>query len=99
MCGIETAPLPWLLSVLRARLTGSRARFVRGDYEQLDFAAFDVVFAYLSPAAMTALWRKAQSEMRPATMLVSYEFTIPERTPDRTIPATAARRALYVWFF
>jgi hypothetical protein len=91
LSGIEVAPLPWLLSVMRARFTG--------DYERLDFAQYDVVFAYLSPAAMSALWRKASREMRPATMLISYEFSIPCRAPDRTIAPTALGPSLFVWYF
>jgi hypothetical protein len=99
LTGIELAPLPWLVSVLRARMTGSTARFVRGDYERLNFAKFDVVFAYLSPAAMAALWQKAKREMRPATMLISYEFDIPGSEPDKTIAVTPSGPALYVWYF
>jgi SAM-dependent methyltransferase len=99
LSGIELAPLPWLLSQLRARMTGSAARFLRGDYERLNFGDFDVVFAYLSPAAMVALYRKAKREMRPAAMLVSYEFSIPGHEPDRTIPVTPSGPALYVWYF
>ena len=97
--GIELAPLPWLLSSLRARLAGSRARFVRGDYEQLDFGQYDVVFAYLSPAAMSALWRKASQEMRQGSMLISYEFLITEKSPDLTILPAGPGPSLYVWHF
>lgn len=97
--GIELAPLPWLLSALRAKLTGSRAVFLRGDYERLDFADYDVIFAYLSPAAMPALWRKASREMRPATLLVSYEFSIAAKPPDAIVPVRPAGPALYVWHF
>lgn len=97
--GIELAPLPWLCSVLRARLAGSAARFVRGDYERLDFGQYDVIFAYLSPAAMAALWRKAAREMQPGAMLLSYEFCIAAKAPDRTIAAGASGPALYVWDF
>ncbi|MDC8758528.1 class I SAM-dependent methyltransferase [Janthinobacterium fluminis] len=97
--GIELAPLPWLCSVLRARLAGSAARFLRGDYEKLDFAQFDAVFAYLSPAAMPALWQKAAREMRPGTMLLSYEFCIAGQEAQRIIAATPSGPALYVWYF
>jgi SAM-dependent methyltransferase len=97
--GIELAPLPWLLSRLRARLRGSAARFARGDYEGLDFAAYDVVFAYLSPAVMAALWDKARREMRPGSMLLSYEFEIAARAPDRVVRAPGAAAALYAWSF
>jgi hypothetical protein len=101
--GIELAPFPWLASWLRAKLVRSPARFLLGDYERLDFAQYDMVFAYLSPAAMGALWRKAAAEMRPGAMLVSYEFGLPAesaaRAPDHTIHATPGGTALYVWYF
>jgi SAM-dependent methyltransferase len=97
--GIELAPLPWLLSRLRAWQAGSRARFMRGDYEQLDFSDYDVVFAYLSPAAMGGLWRKAATEMRRGTMLLSYEFLIPGRVPDLAIVPAEGGPALHIWHF
>jgi hypothetical protein len=97
--GIELAPLPWLASSLRARLTGSHARFLLGDYENLNFGKFDVVFAYLSPAAMAGLWRKAEAEMRPGSVLVSYEFAIAEREPDRRLVTADSRKILYIWHF
>ena len=97
--GIELAPLPWLVSRLRARLQGSRARFLLGDYERLDFAEFDVVFAYLSPAAMGALWRKAAREMRPGSLLLSYEFDIDDRAANRTVYPTEGGPALHIWHF
>jgi SAM-dependent methyltransferase len=97
--GIELAPLPWLACRLRAAVTGSRARFIRGDYDSLDFGQYDLVFAYLSPAAMSALWRKAQQEMRPGSVLASYEFAIAERAPDRVVVPEGTSRTLYIWHF
>jgi len=97
--GIELAPLPWFVSRLRAKLSGSRARFLHGDYEALNFGHYDVVFAYLSPAAMAGLWRKAESEMRPGSILLSYEFDIPGRMPDRRIVTTNSKKILYLWQF
>jgi SAM-dependent methyltransferase len=97
--GIELAPLPWFVSRVRARLAGSRARFIRGDYNGLDFGHYDLVFAYLSPAAMGALWRKAELEMKPGSVLVSYEFVIADREPDRRVVTTHSRKILYLWHF
>jgi hypothetical protein len=95
--GIEVAPLPWLWSVLRARIGRHRASFIRGDYGRLDFASYDVVFAYLSPAAMPALWQKARAEMRPGTLLLSYEFHIPGMPPHMTVAPADGGRSLYGW--
>jgi hypothetical protein len=97
--GIELAPLPWLASRLRAWLARSPAYFLRGDYDSLNFGNYDVVFAYLSPAAMMALWRKAEAEMRPGSMLLSYEFTIPGREPDLRLVTTDSRKILHIWHF
>ena len=100
--GIELAPLPWLVSRLRVALAGNvgnSVRFVRGDYERLDLGNYDVVFAYLSPAAMEALWRKASAEMRPGALLLSYEFGIGAVPPDLTILPTGRGPLLYGWHF
>src|SRR5450830_752141 len=95
--GIELAPLPWLVSHVRALLTGSRGSFIRGDYTLLDFADYDVIFAYLSPAAMTALWNKARAEMRSGTLLLSYEFVIEGAKPDITVKPKENGPVLYGW--
>lgn len=97
--GIELAPLPWLISRLRALLRGSTAQLRRGDYEALDFAQYDAVFAYLSPAAMERLWHKARREMRPGSMLFSYEFPIPGQLPNRTLLPGNGGSVVYLWDF
>lgn len=95
--GIELAPLPWFASILRGRILRSKARFIRGDYERLDFASYDVVFAYLSPAAAHGLWQKARTEMRKGSLLLSYEFDIPGATPDWVSEPVDGNRVLYGW--
>lgn len=97
--GIESAPLPWFASFLRARLAGSAGQFARGDYVGIDFAEYDVVFAYLSPAAMPALWEKACAEMRHDTLLLSYEFPIPGTDPHFVHQPAEHGPALYGWRF
>lgn len=95
--GVELAPLPWLASALRARWLGSRARFSRGDYEALDFGRYDLVFAYLSPAAMPALWAKARREMRPGSLLVSHEFPVPGQQASQVLQTGQGHPPLFAW--
>jgi len=97
--GIELAPLPWLVSRVRAARAPGHHKFVRADYHGFDFGSFDVVFAYLSPAVMPALWHKARAEMRPGSMLLSYEFVIPDHPPDVSVTPTDRGPAIYVWHF
>ncbi|MCH8621681.1 class I SAM-dependent methyltransferase [Undibacterium sp. TS12] len=95
--GVELAPFPWLVSWLRARFSGGMVQFYLRDYMDLDFSGFDVVFAYLSPAAMPDLWEKLHSEMRPGSLFMSYEFTVPGVEADLIINSNANDPALYVW--
>ena len=97
--GIEIAPFPWALARLRLALAGSRCRLFRGDYARLDLSAYDVVFAFLSPAAMPALWQQARAQMRPGTRLVSCEFEVPGAPADRALAVPGQSRRLHVWLF
>lgn len=97
--GIEVAPLPWAVSYFRAKMVRSRAAFKLGDYNALNFADYDVVFAYLSPAAMVDLWAKAKVEMRPGSMLISLAFEVPDVQPSMQLKANENSPSLYVWCF
>ena len=98
--GVEVAPLPWAVSKLHAAWQGMRGEaspeFRRGDYRKLNLADYDVIFAYLSPAAMPSLWEQARRQMRPGCLLLSYEFEVPGQVPHLTI-ATPDGRQLYGW--
>ena len=89
--GVELAPLPWLASVLRVRWSRSAARFRRIDYRRLNLGDYDVVFAFLSPAAMPALWRKAQQEMMPGSLFLSLAFPVPDARPDIAVDVPGLR--------
>jgi hypothetical protein len=95
--GIEVAPLLWGVSCLLAFFRGSKAIFKLGNYHDLNFKHYDLVFAYLSPAAMPALWEKATAEMRDGALLLSYEFEIPGMHPSLTISEGDGTPLLYVW--
>lgn len=97
--GIEIAPLPWLISQLRSKLGGHRVQFLQGDYQTLNFADHHIIFAYLSPAVMSAVWQKACREMRPNSLLISSEFAIPNVTPTHTIWPKPGTPTLYVYRF
>lgn len=97
--GIEIAPLPWLFSLLRARCARSGVHFIRGDYGRGGLGDFDVVFAYLSPAAMPALWRQACSQMRPGSLLLSYEFGVPGADAHIVLHPREGGPPLLGWYF
>lgn len=103
LLGVELAPLPWLISWLRSKFRTTSCRSAVQcrlmDYEKLDLGQFDVVFAYLAPPAMLPLWRKAQAEMQSGSLLLSYEFVIPDHPPDFEILIKSRQVKLYGWRF
>lgn len=95
--GVESAPLPFVVSWLRLRRqSNGRVRF--GDMWRVNLADYDVVYAFLSPSPMQELWCKARSEMRPGSLLVSNSFDVPGIQPSRTLTLDDARRTrLLIW--
>ncbi|ATE61014.1 class I SAM-dependent methyltransferase [Thauera sinica] len=96
-CGVELAPGPWLAGkLLLARQP--QVEWRRTDLFSEPWADYDLVYAFLSPVPMEAVWRKAVAEMRPGSLLVSNTFDIPGRKPDFVVEV-ADRRAtrLLAW--
>lgn len=93
--GIESAPLPWLVATLRC-LREPRIRVRYGDIGRLDLGAYDLVFCFLSPQPMLALWLKARAEMRAGSVFASLEFPVPELPADETVVLSGGR-TLYLW--
>ncbi|MBU3693706.1 MAG: hypothetical protein FGM40_02615 [Rhodocyclaceae bacterium] len=95
--GVENAPLTWLIA--RLRLANAAIDVAYGSLWDESLAGHDIVYAYLSPAAMPRLWEKAAREMRPGSLLVSNSFAVPDVAPQRVIPldGSGMATALYVW--
>jgi len=94
--GVELAPLPYIVSSLHAGRLGCAIE--RRDIMGVNLSAYDVVYAFLSPAPMPELWAKAKREMRTGSLFVSLAFAVPDVAPDETIVVSDRRRhTLYVW--
>ena len=95
--GVESAPLPFLLGWLSFRRDANcRIRF--GDFWNEDLGCYDVVYAFLSPAPMPRLWRKARNEMKPGSLFISNTFGVPDLPPNETLTLQDVRAAkLLVW--
>jgi hypothetical protein len=95
--GVESAPLPFLVSWFRLKKKNNvRVRY--GNLWNEDLAAYDVVYAFLSPEPMADLWRKAKKEMQKGSLFVSNSFSVPGCSPARTLQLNDARATcLFIW--
>lgn len=95
--GVETAPVPYLLS--------KAVTFFRGgdtfamDLWKTDLAYYDVVYAFLSPEPMPKLWEKVKEEMVEGSVFVSNSFAIPDIEPTEVWELSDSRQTrLYLYY-
>jgi hypothetical protein len=82
--GVERAPLTCVVGNLRCKWF--RAGSIKwGDLWKISLHDYQVVYAFLSPEAMEALWLKAKKEMQPGALLIVNAFEIPKIKADRVI--------------
>ncbi|GAB1235026.1 class I SAM-dependent methyltransferase [Ferrigenium sp. UT5] len=97
--GVEVAPIPFALSWLRIRLGGYRNCTVRWQsLWDCNLADYDVVFAYLSPVPMSALWEKVERELHPGALFISNSFAVSNHPPRETRNVDDLHRSqLHLW--
>ena len=88
--GVETAPVPYLMSRLWTVLRGGQVFAM--DLWKTDLAYYDLVYAFLSPEPMPRLWEKVKEEMLPGSVFVSNSFAIPNAEPSEIWELSDARR-------
>lgn len=96
--GVETAPLTFALSWLRC-LPRRNCQVHPLILWRVDLGEYDVVYCFLSPAPMAALWEKARAEMRPGAMLISNSFAVPGVEPAEVLSIDDWRGSrLLIWY-
>lgn len=89
--GIEHAPAVWLLARLM-NMGQANVEVRYGDLWSMSLKPYAVLYAFLSPTPMPALWQKACNEMVEGSLLVSNSFAIPEVTPEQVIEVADRRQ-------
>jgi len=97
--GIESAPLPFAICWLRIKLASlSNVSLRYGDLWKIDLSAYDMVYAFLSPEPMPALFDKVKTEMPPGSTFVSNSFVVPGEDPTETRSLDDSRQTtLLIW--
>lgn len=88
--GVESAPAPYLLSRILARHQHN-ITLARGDFFKMPWGDYDLVYAFLSPVPMNAVWDKARAELRPGALLVSNSFPVEGVDPEQVIEVPDSR--------
>lgn len=97
--GFETAPMPFLVSWVVSKMTRQKnTTFFLKSFWNINLAEYDVIYCFLSPVPMAALYEKAVREMKPGSWFISNSFTVPGHKPDRTLTVADSRKTkLMIW--
>lgn len=97
--GFETAPMPYMYSKLRGKLSGTpnvHIHFV--SLWMADLSHYDRVYCFLSPVPMPELYEKAKEEMASGSLFISNSFAVPGAKPSRTVSVQDGRKTkLFIW--
>lgn len=97
--GVESAPLLWMIAYLRVRFARlDNVTLCRQSLWNMDLSGMDIIYAFLSPAPMNALYEKFQAEASPGSILVSNSFTVPHHeAQDYATLDDHRKTVLYLW--
>ncbi|WP_294265586.1 class I SAM-dependent methyltransferase [Propionivibrio sp.] len=89
--GIENAPATWLAGYLcTAGLPNCSWHW--GDIWRTSLTEYDLVYAFLSPAPMPALWEKVKLEMPSGSLFISNNFPVPGVEASSVVEIDDARQ-------
>lgn len=91
--GLETAPLPWLISSWRCR-EQANVNVKLCDFWRENLMEYHVVFAFLSPLVMEKIAEKTQREMRNGSLFISSSFPAPNWRPEKIIEIPDEKKTL-----
>ena len=91
LTGVENAPATWLAGYLRTAGLPN-CTWCWEDIWRTSLVEYDVVYAFLSPAPMPALWEKVKLEMPPGSLFISNSFPIPGVAASRVVEIDDARQ-------
>jgi hypothetical protein len=95
--GVETAPLPFFVALMRTRPLSNCQVSCRSLWKE-DLGGYHLAYAFLSPSPMARLWSKVQREMARGSLFVSNSFEVPGQPPDSMIQVSDGRRTrLLIW--
>jgi SAM-dependent methyltransferase len=97
--GVESAPLPFVVSWCLGKLSGcNNLEFRFRDIWKENLSEFDMVYCFLSPVPMPRLYEKVQDELAPGSLFISNSFRVPDHEPDRVVKVKDGRKTeLLIW--
>ncbi len=95
LIGIEYSLVPFLIAKVRSRLTNNKLQIIKKDMYSFDFNSADLIYCYLNMASMNKLKQRFDTDLRPGTQIISYNFPLTNREAKKVVKIGGK----YVYFY
>jgi hypothetical protein len=85
LVGVEYATIPYLIGQIQNSFTGSKLKLIKKNIFAVDINEADIIYCYLNRDTMVTLEKKFQVECRQGTVIVSYNFLLPNTEAYKTL--------------
>jgi len=97
--GYETAPLSYLIAKIRS-LAISNLEIKRQSFWETQWAHYDIIYCFLSPAPMPNVESHAKNNMKSGATLISNTFALPKKKAKKVIDVSDLRETkLYIYHY
>ena len=83
--GVEYNLFPYLIGQIQNSLSKSNIQFIKKNFFKVDLSQADAIYCFLSIRTMADLEPKFKAECKPGTKIISYNFTLPNHTPEKVV--------------
>jgi hypothetical protein len=97
--GVEYSFLPYFISRLQLALKKSPVKIIRGDILKIDLKDADIIYCFLSIRLMELLDEKFKKELKPGSVVISYQFPLPHIKPLNTIRDERKHETIFFYKF
>jgi SAM-dependent methyltransferase len=95
--GIEVGPLPWFVANIRTIFSRRKnLSILYRDMWRYPLSDVDVVYTFLSPAAMPRIWQKVSAELRPGSKFITLAFPVPSKSDEMIAVKDQKASKLYI---
>lgn len=97
--GFEVAPIPYILGLLRKKLSKSKGRILCKNFFKQNLSDADIIFIYLIPDILPKLAKKIKTECKKGTIIISNTFQLKDLPLKHAQPKDKSKSlpAIYVY--
>jgi|SRR3989338_1232611 len=95
--GYEISPFSFIRTWIKKIFKKSRVKLYYKNFYHEDISRFDIIFCFLVASVMPRVQKKLEREAKKGARIVSYGFSLPGWTPEKTINSNNSQSMVYFY--